>query len=152
VSTGWDEAVSPAALRPDPDVTISRRMDPAAGLNSRDLVTVRLLVTFKPGAAKTCYDVTDHVPSGLVPVGNISAWVDPDTEEPGLPYLLPYVQADQIVRWCAQPDKKTRVVELRYYARVITPGSYAWEPSIVDSATAGGRASMTRASTIEIHP
>ena len=150
VTTGWREAVSPAALRPDPDVTISRRMDPAAGLTSSDLVTVRLLVSFKPGAAKTCYEVTDHVASGLVPVGNISAWVDPATEEPKLPYLLPYVQTDQIVRWCAQPDKKTRVVELRYYARVITPGRYAWEPSMVDSATASGRASLTHATTIEI--
>ena len=125
-------------------------MESAGKLSADDLVTVRLIVTFKPGAAKTCHEVIDHVPSGLVPVGNLAAWIDPDSEETRLPYTLPYLQTSQTVRWCAEPSRTSRVVELRYFARVITPGSYVWEPSIVDSATAGGRASLTAGSTIDI--
>jgi hypothetical protein len=150
VSTSWREPVDPDTLAPDPDVSISRSLHGTGALSADDLVMVRLILTFEPGAARTCNEVTDHVPSGLVPVGNLAAWVDPNSEQPTLLYTLPYSQANQIVRWCAQPTVSNRIVELRYYARVITPGRYAWEPSIVDSATASGHATVSHADTIEI--
>ena len=107
-------------------------------------------MTFSSRAANQCHEVIDHVPSGLVPVGNLAAWVDPNADEPRPEFVSPYSQESQIVRWCAEPSKLRRSVELRYYARVITPGRFAWEPSIVDSATDAGHATLTKAATIEV--
>jgi uncharacterized protein YfaS (alpha-2-macroglobulin family) len=39
---------------------------------------------------------------------------------------------------------------LRYFARVITPGRYVWEPAIVESRTAPDRAAMTKEVAIRI--
>ena len=150
VSTSWRGAADPGATEPDPDVSVDRSMTPAGRLSSGDLVIVRLRVTFSAHAPRTCHEVTDHVPSGLVPIGNLAAWAEPDSGGAQSRFILPYAQAGQVVRWCAEPTAKTRVVELRYYARVITPGLYAWEPSVVDSETAAGRATVTHGGTIQI--
>ena len=150
VATSWREAAKPSEFAPDPDVSVERRITPAARIGSSDLVVVRLYVTFSPRAANQCHEVIDHVPSGLVPVGNLAAWVDPNADEPRPEFVSPYSQESQIVRWCAEPSKLRRSVELRYYARVITPGRFAWEPSIVDSATDAGHATLTKAATIEV--
>lgn len=40
---------------------------------------------------------------------------------------------------------------LRYYARVVTPGTYAWEPAIAESRSQEGRAAHTAAGEIVIH-
>ena len=39
---------------------------------------------------------------------------------------------------------------LRYYARVVTPGTYAWEPAVAESRSQDGRASLTPARKIVI--
>ena len=57
--------------------------------------------------------------------------------------LIAYAQTGQRVMFCAEPTAKTRTVRLRYYARVITPGTYIWEPAIVESRTDPDRAALT---------
>jgi hypothetical protein len=111
---------------------------------------VDIRVSFGPHAAATCHEVIDHVPSGLVPVGNVAAWIDPDDESVLPDASLPYADGNQLVRWCAAPTSKDRTVELRYFARVITPGSYVWQPTVVVAAGATDRASVAPETRIEI--
>jgi hypothetical protein len=152
VTTSWHETIVPTALRPDPDITISRSVRPVGTVGSADLVKVELTVTFGLQAAAGCHQVTELVPSGLTPVGSLASWVDPDSEEP-IPAngaTMPYDQTGPRVFFCADPSSPTSSHLLRYYARVVTPGTYAWEPAIAESRSQDGRASLTAPSTVVI--
>ena len=81
VTTSWREAVEASSLEPDPDVSIRRQVTPGGTIGSADLVTVELTVDLGPIAPSGCHRVTEFVPSGLVPVGNLAGWVDPETGE-----------------------------------------------------------------------
>jgi uncharacterized protein YfaS (alpha-2-macroglobulin family) len=63
---------------------------------------------------------------------------------------MPYDQTGQRVSFCAEPTPTQRILFLRYYARVVTPGTYAWEPAIAESQSQEGRAALTAPSTITI--
>ena len=80
----------------------------------------------------------------------VSTWIDPDDESVLPDASLPYADGNQLVRWCAAPTSKDRTVELRYFARVITPGSYVWQPTVVVAAGATDRASVSPETRIEI--
>jgi hypothetical protein len=151
VTTTWQEPVKPSAFTRDPDLTVSRRMTPSGTIGPATLVRVDLTVSLGPKAPKGCYQVTDLVPSGLVPVGSLEGWVDPRTDE-GAPagITYPYAQVGQRVTFCAERTPKSGVVHLRYYARVVTTGTYTWEPTIVESRAAAGRAALTKASVVTI--
>ena len=55
----------------------------------------------------------------------------------------------QKVVFCTDP-RSTQVPRLVYYARVVTPGTYAWEPALMQSASATESATLTPAARIEI--
>ncbi|HET9346777.1 MAG TPA: Ig-like domain-containing protein [Candidatus Limnocylindrales bacterium] len=150
VTTSWHEPVQVADLEPDPDATIRRTVSPPGAIRSGDLVRVDIAVTFGPDASAGCHQVTDHVPSGLVPVGTVAAWIDPDSEASLPDAGLPYDQGGQLVQWCATPSVDRPTVQLRYYARVITPGAYVWQPAVITASTATDRASVTPETRIEI--
>ena len=152
VTTSWHETIKPAALQPDPDISISRSVRPVGRVSSSDLVTVELTVTFGLQAAAGCHQVTDLVPSGLTPVGSLASWVDPDSEEtiPSGGATMPYDQSGPRVFFCADPSGPSSSRILRYFARVVTPGTYAWEPAIAESRSQDGRASLTASSEVVI--
>ena len=152
VVTSWREPLAVADVAPDPDVSIRRTISPPGAIRSGDLVRVDIAVTFSAQATSGCYEVTDHVPSGLVAVGSVAAWIDPDAEAALPDASLPYDQADQLVQWCAAPTPEDRTVELRYFARVITPGTYTWQPAVVNAERATDVASVTAEARIEIRP
>ena len=149
VLASWREAADRSAFDPDPDVTITRVVRPSI-VDASDLVRVDLTVTFGPRATSGCHDVTDLLPSGLTPVGPSAAWVDPDSSEPRSPYVSPYEQSTSSVRFCAEPTASGRTVDLRYFARAVTTGMYAWEPAVVESTTEAGHGSLTPPSTLTI--
>ena len=153
VTSSWRETVAPAAFSPDPDLTIARSVTPLTSVSAADLVTVELKVRFATQAAAGCRQVVDLVPSGLTPVGGGSQWVDPDQGDPvsddGV--VLPYDQTASRVSFCVAPTTTRREFTLRYVARVITPGTYAWEPAVAQSSTSESIANLTAASTITIH-
>ena len=152
VTTEWREAVRPSAFSADPDLTITRSMRPASPIKASDFVVVNLDVTFSAQAAAGCRQVTELVPSGLAPVGAESHWFDPDEEEarPDDGVVLPYDQTGSRVFFCVGPTSTRRTFTLRYVARVVTPGSYAWEPAVAQSGTDEDIANLTSASTITI--
>jgi hypothetical protein len=151
VASSWREPVRPAAFEADPDVALTRSVRPAATIGTSDLVRVELKLEFGSQAAAGCHQVTELVPSGLAPVGSLETWIDPDSEvvpEAGL--VMPYDQTGSQVSFCADPTPTQRVLVLRYYARVITPGTYAWEPAVAQSRSQEGRAALTPATTVTI--
>jgi len=151
VATTWREPVRPAAFQADPDITFTRTVDPSTNVSRTELVRVVLQITFGPQTASGCHQVTEIVPSGLAPVGSLASWIDPDSEQPPEPgVVMPYDQTGQRVSFCAEPTPTQRILFLRYYARVVTPGTYAWEPAIAESQSQEGRAALTAPSTITI--
>ena len=152
VTTEWREAVQPRAFTADPDLTITRSIEPASPINDSDFVVVDLNVTFTGQAAAGCRQVTELVPSGLTPVGGESRWINPDDGEPvaDASIILPYDQSGSRVFFCVEPTSTRRTFTLRYVARVVTPGTYAWEPAVAQSGTDEDIANLTPASTITI--
>ena len=145
VASSWREPVAASAFESDPDITMKRSVNPAGAIGADDLVRVDLTVTFGPKSPKGCYHVLDLAPSGLVPVGSLAGWIDPDSEAQRMPagIDMPYAQTGQRVSFCAQPYEKTGRAVLRYYARVVTPGTFVWEPAILESKTGPDRAAIT---------
>jgi alpha-2-macroglobulin len=149
VTTSWREQATAASFQTDPDVTIVRKVTPAR-IKANDLVIVDLTVAFGGKAAEGCRQVTDLLPSGLVAIGSLAAWVEPDSGEPPADTVSPYAEAGQQVFFCADPTVRSRESHLRYYARVVTPGDYVWEPAVVDSQKGSDVAALTPQLEIEI--
>jgi hypothetical protein len=145
VTTSWREPIAAASFEADPDITMSRSITPGKVIGSADLVRVDLTVKFGSKAPKGCHQVIDLLPSGLVAVGSLAAWIDPDSEqqapEPGT--AMPYAQTGQRVFFCAEPYGKAGRITLRYYARVVTPGTFVWEPAVLESKSGPNRAAIT---------
>jgi hypothetical protein len=153
VTTSWRQAIVATALPVDPDMTIARTVRPAkATVGSADLVVVELKVAFSARAAAGCREVTELVPSGLAPVGETGRWYDPESgEDPPSPSdILPYDQSGPRVSFCVDPRPDRRTFTLRYVARVVTPGTYAWEPAIAQDGSGDGPAAVTPTGTLTI--
>ena len=152
MTTQWRENVGPSAFTADPDLTMTRSVLPAGPVKAADLVIVELHVSFSAQAGSGCRQVTELVPSGLAPIGAGSRWFDPDLgvplEDDGV--VLPYDQAGSRVSFCVEPSSTRRAFTLRYVARVVTPGTYAWEPAVAQSITAEAIANLTPAASITI--
>jgi hypothetical protein len=93
-------------------VTISRTITPGPIVDENQLVHVVITATFSAQATDECWRVTDVVPSGLAPVGwwggqQVSACISSDDPDP-----------------------------ITYTARVVSPGTYTWEPAIIQSPAA----------------
>ena len=85
-----------------------------------------------------CYQVVDLVPSGLAPVARTDGWVGDDGT------IGPYSIVGQRVEFCASNDPAAmRVTRMRYLARIVTPGEYAWEPAIMQLPDAPELAAFT---------
>jgi hypothetical protein len=150
VAGSWSESVKASSFEKDPDVKIQRTVKPSGTVGGGDLVVVDLRVTFGPKAAKGCHRITELVPSGLVPVSVLHGLVDPDTGEFRTDVSYPEEQTGQRVVFCAEYDPKRPTVRLRYVARVITIGTYAWEPTIAESRSGADRAAIVPADEITI--
>jgi hypothetical protein len=152
-TTSWREPVAASAFEPDPDITIEREVTPRGTIKPADLVTVDLLVDLGADAPAGCHTVTDLAPSGLVPVGSLRAWIDPDADQTAASdATYPYAQMGQRVFFCAEwvPATPSGNVRLRYVARVVTAGTYTWEPAVVESRTGANRAALTAPTIVAI--
>lgn len=146
VSTAWIGDASTAELPATPGLLISRTVSPAEG-TADTIVTVQIGVSFAGSLPTGCYNVTDLLPSGLAPLLAVPGWSD----DPDVPRdaLAPYATDGQRVSWCVSPDVK-RSASLAYRARVVTPGTYRWEPAVIQSTTAPSLGASTPATTYVI--
>ena len=152
MTSSWREPVDPATFTTDPDVRLFRTIKPSGVIGSGDLVTVDLIVDLSRLPNTGCHIVTDFVPSGLVPVGNLRGWMDDpeDTEAVARNAAFPYAQVGQRVYFCADPHTNGGHATLRYVARVISAGTYTWETAIAQSPFAPDRAALTGSTKITI--
>ena len=127
VAVSWDAPVDPATLAQDPSLTLVRTVAPAGPVRSDQLVEVTLRATFGRQAVDGCYSVVDVLPSGLAPVG----------------------EEGQRVAFCLSPGSD-RTDSVTYRARVVTPGTYTWEPAILQSARASESLALTPTTQLEI--
>ena len=127
VAVSWDAPVDPTALAQDPSLTLVRTVAPAGPVRSDQLVEVTLRATFGPQAVSGCYSAVDVLPSGLAPVG----------------------EEGQRVAFCLSPGSD-RTDSATYRARVVTPGTYTWEPAILQSTRASESLALTPTTRLEV--
>jgi alpha-2-macroglobulin len=142
VASAWLGEARLEDLPRDASVRIERTVSPADHAPADDLVRVTLKVHVSEPLAGTCYQVTDLLPSGLAPVAQ-RGWTPDDPE-----VIAPYEVEGQRVSWCIGPDRTD--VTLGYTARVVSPGTYRWEPAVVQAAAAPTVGSATAEFTYTI--
>jgi hypothetical protein len=147
VTSTWSERLDVDGLAAEPGLSITRSMAPAA-VTPGELVVVDLTVVLPPDAPTGCYPVTEVVPSGLVPVGSLFEVYDPDDGAEPPSRVAPYAQVDQQVSFCATTEPSGG--RLRYVARVVTSGTYTWEPTVVTGRTGPDRGASTGSSVVVI--
>ncbi|MEO5704994.1 MAG: Ig-like domain-containing protein [Candidatus Limnocylindrales bacterium] len=134
-----------APLPSDSTVTVKRTVTPAGGSPSDGLVRVQFEITFGPAVTGGCYRLTDILPSGLAPVAATGG--SSDSEEPAT-LIYPYESDGQRVSWCVEPSERS--AKYGYAARVVSPGTYRWEPAVLQSEAAPSVGSSTAATTYVI--
>jgi hypothetical protein len=149
VTSTWREPARPGDFEQDPDIRLERGPLPAT-VSANNLVRVNLTVTFGEKALSGCYTVVDFVPSGLRPISELAGWSGDDEDPERSFYVPPYDETPERVTFCADRPKGSNVVHLRYYARVVTSGSYAWEPAIARYSSGSTRAAITPAGDVTI--
>jgi len=112
-------------------IRMVRTVSPANDAPDDRLVRVTIAITFGTHPLPGCYRLTDLVPSGLSPVARTAAWPGGDDEEESPPSNAnwPYLASGQEVSWCASPDDRNHTYV--YAARVVSPGTYRWEPAVL---------------------
>lgn len=128
VATSWSAPGTPPA---SPEVRVQRTVVPGDSATDRQLVRVVIDVAFGSQPVAGCYLLTDLVPSGLAPMTPSFGWGDDGLSASD---NWPWDIEGQVVSWCASPaDRSHRYV---YTARVVTPGTYRWEPAVMQSEIA----------------
>ncbi len=136
VSTTWDAPLDAASLERAGVRTLERSVTPGGDVADDDLVIVEFTVAFGADADDGCWRVTDFVPSGLAPVGqpwSYGRWYG-DEDDVGGEAIAPWNVVGQRVDFCVSPRKGNPTQVLRYAARVVTPGDFAWEPALIQSS------------------
>jgi hypothetical protein len=127
----WTEPMAEALPPQDGAIVVARTVRPAGAIADDATVVVRIRVELGDEPLPGCYLVTDFAPSGLAPV-----WSRRDWHGDGGRFGSPWSISGQRVTFCAHRDPKRPVQRFRYLARVVTPGEYAWEPTVVQSVKA----------------
>ena len=144
VVTSWQTTDVPTTN--SPHLTVTRTVTPDVGSVDGKLVRVTLTVGFGPQAPRGCYVLTDLLPSGLAPVTATPGWEAED--ENGNRVIGPYEVDGQRVSWCVYPGQLS--LPYGYSARVVSPGTYRWEPAVVQSLDAPELRSATEETTYTI--
>jgi hypothetical protein len=110
-------------------------------------------VSFGAQAPGDCYQVTDLLPSGLKPVTRpsfLQSGAGGPPLPPGAPrpvVVRPNLVDGQRVTFCVS---RTGPARFTYYARVTGPGSFAWEPAVMNARATPSVAALSQASSVEI--
>jgi uncharacterized protein YfaS (alpha-2-macroglobulin family) len=144
----WDSALDPASLTPVPGVTVTRTVSPSGSISLTDTVTVTYAVDLDKQTQSTCWQLVDMVPSGLAPLAN-NAW-QPTEGDGAWPGETPSSVTGQRVEFCVGMDPKRTEYTVRYNARVVAPGTFAWEPAVLQLVSNPAAGVVVPATTIAI--
>ena len=126
----WEDPLSPSSLAAPANITLTRVPSPSGTVGSTATVVVTLSVALRNADLGGCWRVVDIVPSGLAPIAGSNRAGD---EASANSVDSPSEVDGQRVEFCAGYDPKRTEYTLRYVARVVTPGTYAWEPAVLQS-------------------
>jgi hypothetical protein len=144
IATFFEAAFDPSSVSVDPDISVRRVVDAdGGGIALGDVVRVRLDYTLAPQALDGCYQITDIAPSGLRPFTNHYNFYQ-DQE-----IITPYRIEGQRVTFCVHRGDQQRLPAM-YFARVVTPGTYAVEPAIIQSQLSAESFNLTPGETIVV--
>ena len=146
-----DGPLDPASISTPAGVTVQRIVQPSGTIDATDLVTVTIRVALPSslGDLDSCWAVTELVPSGLAPIWNDGS-MDEGDEDTGAFVIRPWRMAGQVVSFCVTPDPQRLYQTLRYAARVVTPGSYTWEPAVLQSTQDPSQGALTESGRLVI--
>jgi uncharacterized protein YfaS (alpha-2-macroglobulin family) len=148
--TSWMGPLDPASLVPAKGQVLQRTVSPAGAIGSTDTVIVNLAVTLGPDARDECWRVTDLAPSGLAPIVGGGSWQEDENGNSVWTGTSPDVVDGQRVEFCVTRDSKQPVQNLRYVARVVTPGTYLWEPAVLQSEVVPDQGVVLEPATVTI--
>lgn len=149
VVSHWEAGLEPASLHAPEGQVLTRSVSPAGPIGEADEVVVTLRVTLGPDADQGCWLVTDWAPSGLAPIGGRSRWYD-DEEAVAGGSEAPWRVVGQRVDFCVTRDPREPTQSLRYLAHVVTPGTYRWEPAVLQSSILRDQGVVLPAMDVEI--
>lgn len=150
LATSWQAPLDPGTIASDPDLTIARTVLPSGDIPSTTLVEVRLTATFGPRAVSGCYAVTDLVPSGMAPIARLQVWPGYESSDRAEDFVEPFDISAQRVSFCVEPRKAGQSVRMRYFARVVSPGEYVWEPAVIQSTAAAESINLTATGRVTV--
>ena len=149
----FEAPVDVAAIARDASVRIERVVVPASPISMHAPVEVKLRATFDSLALDRCYWLTDLAPSGLAPTDR---WLSIgmgayDSEAEG-----PWWVDGNRVSFGACPDSLdkgavSRTIEMAYWARVVMPGTFRWEPALIHASGVPDRGALIPETVVEIH-
>ena len=148
LATSWQVPLRRESVARDASLDLVRTYTPSPTIPDDAMVEVRLTATFGPQVVAGCYEVSDLAPSGLAPMEYYQAWSSPDS--PAASYVPPYAIEGQRVSFCVGPSKTARTVKMRYFARIVTAGTYTWEPAVIRSAMAAESINRTTSREVTI--
>ena len=141
----------PAALTPPEGQSIKRTVTPGTTIEATDIVTVDFSVTVGGRGTEGCWVVTDEAPSGIVPIPAPTDIYGEDEEGVEVqPIVWPMDVTGQRVSFCVTHDPKHPTQHLQYLARVITPGQYRWESTVLQSSLIPEQGSWVSEDTLTI--
>ena len=144
VVTTRSVALAEAPLTTPFGQTLERTVSPSGSVGETDTVRVTLTVHLGSEAGNECWRLVDVAPSGLAPIG------EGLTNDEGI-VIGPDRIDGQRVEFCVTHKPGTATQTLGYLARVVDPGTYAWEPAVLQSSVVPDQGVVTPAGTVTIN-
>jgi uncharacterized protein YfaS (alpha-2-macroglobulin family) len=155
----WEEPVDSATDlgSADVDLTLARTFTPVSPVPGNALVTVRLTLEVRGPGRDGQVEVVDLAPSGLVPLAT-----DRGGDEACGPYGVSptHVDGQRVVFVASFTSDETAQEEgrptvpgtfcLAYEARVVTAGTYAWEPAVARQTISPTLVAVTAAGQVDL--
>jgi hypothetical protein len=148
LATSWQVPSRRESVTRDANLELARTYTPFPTIPNDAMVEVRLTATFGPQVVAGCHEVSDLAPSGLAPMEYYQTWGSYDESAPS--YVSPYAIEGQRVSFCVGPSTKSRSVKMRYFARIVTAGTYTWESAVIQSAIAAESINLTTSRQLTI--
>ncbi len=158
VVASWEEPVAGAADLggPDRDLGLTRTFAPAAPVPANSVVVVRLALTVGGPGRDGSVEVVEPVPSGLVPIDVGDATDDTCGQYGITPSRIDGQRVVFVASFSAasaEEDPRPTVPGtfcLSYRARVVTSGTYSWEPAVARQGASPTLVATTPPASIDV--
>ncbi len=133
----WAGAGAPTNA-PSDQLQLARTVNPVGDLARSAIVRVALDPTFGPDAPRGSYSVVELLPSGLAPLDLVGSW-PVEGADPAQCTYPSRLDGQRIEFGVLNPRNGSGTilpVHMCYAARIVTPGTYTWEPATITADVA----------------